>query len=533
MRPPIYRRFVLLTACFTILALASCISPKATAGTIQVEISADGSTHALSIPPGSTVQQALEMATIQLGTLDRVDPPSYTLLTGGTLVTVIRVVERFEIEEIVIPFDRQTIRNESLPEGETRLLQPGENGLQEITYRILEEEMIEESRTPVKYVIIHEPQPEIVMIGVQATYTPLPIEGRLAYVSGGNAWLIQGNTSNRQPLTLTGDLDGRVARLSPDGQWFLFTRQAEDDQEIINSLWAISTTDPQAEPINLKAYNIVHFADWVPSTSSLSVVYSSVELNPAPPGWQANNDLIKIPLSSSGRVLREVILLEANAGGQYGWWGTTFIWGSDSAHLAYARADGIGLVNLDEGTLEPLHDIAPFQTLGDWAWVPGLAWGHDNRTLFFVDHGMPLGLESPGASPVFDLIALTGQGGLTLPLASRTGMFAYPSVSPLIEMPNGEIYYQVAYLQAISPLESKDTSYRLMVMDRDGSNHRAIFPMTGEPGLEPQQARLAWSPGADLLGVLYRGDLWIVDVISGLGQRVTGDGHTLNYDWKP
>ncbi len=232
-------------------------------------------------------------------------------------------------------------------------------------------------------------------------------------------------------------------------------------------------------------------------------------------------------------MLREVILLEANAGGQYGWWGTTFIWGSDSAHLAYARADGIGLVNLDEGTLEPLHDIAPFQTLGDWAWVPGLAWGHDNRTLFFVDHGMPLGLESPGASPVFDLIALTGQGGLTLRLASRTGMFAYPSVSPLIEMPNGEIYYQVAYLQAISPLESKDTSYRLMVMDRDGSNHRAIFPMTGEPGIEPQQVRLAWSPGADLLGVLYRGDLWIVDVISGLGQRVTGDGHTLNYDWKP
>lgn len=533
MSPLLYRRFALLVTCFTTLALASCIGPKATAGTIQVEIIVDGNSHALGIPSGSTVKQALEMATIQLGTLDRVDPPSYTLLTEGTVVTVIRVTERFEIEETVIPFDRQTIRNESLPEGETRLLQPGENGFQEITYRIIEEEMVEVSRTPVKYVIIQEPQPEIVMIGVQAAYTPLPIEGRLAYVSGGNAWLIQGNTSNRQPLILTGDLDGRVARLSPDGRWFLFTRHAEDEQEIINSLWAISTNDPQAEPINLKAYNIIHFADWVPSSSSLSVVYSSVEPSPAPPGWQANNDLIKIPLSTSGRVLREITLLEANAGGQYGWWGTTFAWGSDSAHLAYARADSIGLVNLDEGSLEPLHDIAPFQTLSDWSWVPGLAWGHDNRTLFFVDHGTPLGLESPAASPVFDLIALTGRGGLALPLASRTGMFAYPSVSPLIEMLNGEIYYQVAYFQAISPLESKDSSYRLIVIDRDGSNRRAIFPVAGEPGLEPQQARLAWSPGADLLAVLYRGDLWIVDALSGLGQRVTSDGQTVNYDWKP
>jgi hypothetical protein len=533
MKPTFTHRILISCIPLLLVVLTSCVGPQATAGAIQIEILADGSTFALGIPHGYTVQQALDMAGVELGTLDRVDPPMYALLTEGTFVTVRRISERFEIEEIIIPFEHQTIRNEVLPEGETRLLQPGVNGLQEITYRIIDEEGVETSRTPVKNLIVVDPVPEIVMIGVQASFTPLPIEGRLAYVSGGNAWFIQGNTSNRRPLVLTGDLDGRVAKLSSDGEWFLFTRHTEDDEETINSLWAISTTDIEAELIDLKSTNIVHFADWIPSSTSLSVVYSSVEPSTAPPGWQANNDLIQVPITASGRLLRSRVLLEANAGGQYGWWGTTFIWGSDADHLAYARADSIGLVNLDDGSLEPLHEFVPYQTLSEWAWVPGLTWGHDNRTLFFVDHGAPLGLENPGASPIFDLIAITGREGLVLSLVTRTGMFAYPSASPAVAMPNGEIHYKIAYYQSISPLESVDSGYRLMVIDRDGSNSRELFPAPGEPGLQPQNARLAWSPRADLIGVLYRGDLWLVDVITGLGQRVTGDGQTLNYDWKP
>lgn len=496
-------------------------------------VEADGQARTVSLPSGATVDQALEAAGITLGDLDRVDPPAYTVLTEGSRVVVTRVTERFEIEEVTIPFERQTVRNEALPEGETRLLQPGENGVMEITYRIVEEEGEEISRAPVKRVVLREPKPEIVMVGAQGTYAPVPIEGKLAYLAAGNAWLIEDHSGNRRPLVVTGDLDGRVFRLSPDGRWLLFSRRGEDE-ETINSLWVASTEEDGPEPFPLGAENVVHFADWSPDEPSFTVAYSTVEPSPAAPGWQANNDLWEVTFSlrgEQGRVVRRRMLIEPNAGGQYGWWGTTFAWAPDGLRLAYARADSVGLVPLREPAFVPLLEFTPYQTLSDWAWVPGVSWGQNGETLYLVGHGQPVGLENPAASPVFDLLALALDFGLQLPLAERVGMFAFPVVSPPRPSTSGEHAFRVAFLQALTPLESEDSTYRLAVMDRDGSNLRLLFPPEGEPGLEPQ--RVAWSPSGDRLALIYRGDLWVVDAESGLGQRLTGDGQAVAYDWKP
>jgi len=114
-------------------------------------------------------------------------------------------------------------------------------------------------------------------------------------------------------------------------------------------------------------------------------------------------------------------------------------------------------------------------------------------------------------------------------LVERTGLFAYPTVSPILSVDTVEISYKVAFLQAIKPLESHESNYRLGIMDRDGSNLRVLFPAPGEPGLAPIEP--AWSPGADRLAVLYRDDIWIVDVASGLGQPLTADGQASTYDW--
>ncbi len=524
------RRTMMAILGLVAMAMASCAGPEATAGLITVSVIADGETRSVDVPSGSTSQQALALAGITLGALDRVDPPSYTVLTAGATVRVIRVTESIETQSIVVPFEQQTIRNEALPEGETRLLQPGQNGLQEVTYRIIEEEGVEISRSPVRTVVVQDPVPEITMVGAQAAYTSLPIEGTLAYLAAGNAWVIRNASSDRRPVVTTGDLDGRIFRLSPDGRWLLFTRSQPEGDGDINSLWAVSTVAANPEPIDLHAVNVVHFADWSPTASAPTVGYSTVEPSPSPPGWQANNDLVLVTFASSGRIIRQRTLVAPNTGGEYGWWGTNFAWATDTL-LAFARADSVGLVDLRSPQFDPLVEIVPLQTLGEWAWVPGISWGRDDRTLFFLTHGAPLGMESPAASPAFHLAALDTLTGTIIELSPLAGMFANPVVSPALHLPSGELAYQVAFLQAVSPLESADSRYRLVVMDRDGSNQRALFPPQGELGLEPQV--VAWSPDSARLALLYRGNVWVVDVESGVAQPVTGDGQGVRVDWAP
>jgi hypothetical protein len=120
-------------------------------------------------------------------------------------------------------------------------------------------------------------------------------------------------------------------------------------------------------------------------------------------------------------------------------------------------------------------------------------------------------------------------------LVPQTGMFAYPSVSPLRQNGN-ERAYQVAFLQAIFPDQSETSRYRLVVMDRDGSDRRTLFPPVDTGGLAPQVA--AWAPlpitgqTGDFLAVIYQGNLWLLDSSSGQAFQVTGDGLISLIDWK-
>jgi hypothetical protein len=126
------------------------------------------------------------------------------------------------------------------------------------------------------------------------------------------------------------------------------------------------------------------------------------------------------------------------------------------------------------------------------------------------------------------------------------GMFAYPTVSPVIQKTNfynddsginvdQETFY-VAYLQAILPQESETSKYRLTVIDRDGSNKKSLFPVENSAGLDPQ--RVAWSPtelgigGNYAIAVIYNGNVWIVDAVTGAAQQITGDGLTSRLDWR-
>ena len=514
------------------LLLAGCMpQTSATPASISVQLSADGETRQLQLPPGSSVQYALDTAKLTLGELDRVDPPVFSILANGALVQVTRVTEEFEVQETTIAFERQTVRNESLPEGQTVLIQAGNNGAQQTTYRILYEDGREVSRTVFKVDTLVEAQPEILMVGVQTPFSPATIPGRLAYLTGGNAWVMEETTGNRRPLVTTGDLDGRIFRLSSDGTWLLFSRKAASTSTDINTLWVVRLDQDDPHPVNLKIKNAIHSADWMPGSNS-TILYSTVEPRSAAPGWQANNDLSLVTIGAGGTILRTEEILEASSGGIYGWWGTTYRWSPDGKALAYARPDSIGIVNLEEKTQQPLIDVIPFQTGSDWAWVPGISWSPDHNILYVTLHAPMSGVTNNETSPLFDLAAVfPDQSAQPLALVLQSGMFAYPSISPVDETSQG---YQVAYLQSIFADQSDTSNYRLMVMDQDGSNRVSLFPAPGLPGIEPQL--VVWSPekldNAYWLAVIYQNNLYLVNASDGQAQQITGDGLIGNIDWK-
>jgi len=163
------------------------------------------------------------------------------LLSDDAVVRVIRVEEKFEIVQEAIPYEIQTLRNESLPLEEEILIQKGKNGLREITFRRLFEDGVEVSSqaAPVKEVILEAPVPEIRMVGIQSPFAPITIPGRIFYIHDGNIWVMEGNTGKRDALVTTGDVDSRIFSLSEDGKWLLFTRTTAE-AESINRLWVAS-----------------------------------------------------------------------------------------------------------------------------------------------------------------------------------------------------------------------------------------------------------------------------------------------------
>jgi resuscitation-promoting factor RpfB len=522
---------LVLLCCITIILLTSCIGGLPTA-MVKVTIKVDGNQNVVNIASGKTIQNALDALNIKLSSLDQINPPAFTVLNADTTIEIKRVREEFSSEEKIIPFQQQTLKNESLPDKQQMIIQKGVNGKQQITYRKVFEDNVEVSKTIVKTVTLTESLPEIIMVGVQTPFTPVNISGKLLYLTGGNAWMMENSTSSRTPVATTGDLDGHVFTVSPHGDYLLFSRKTKQDSDegAINSLWIIDLTEKGAQPVSLSIKNIIHFADWVPD-KGLTIIYSTVEPRSTAPGWQANNDLHIFSFSNTGLEITKKDLINNNSGGIYGWWGTSFAISPDGAAIAYARPDSIGLVDMETGKTTQSLGVIPVQTRSDWAWVPGISWAYDHSVLYSTNHLPKAGIADE-ASPIFDLIALTQHDeSPVLSLAPQAGMFAYPSTSPMFSAN----HFMLAYLQSIFTDQSETSRYRLMVIDQDGSNREELFPSEGASGLEPQQVK--WSPlnsddaSAIWIGMIYQGNLWLVNPITKQTQQITGDGTISRLDW--
>jgi hypothetical protein len=494
-----------------VMALVGCQNlPK------QVVIEVDKSRRQI-ITEAATVREALAAAGVTLGPLDRVKPDLYVAISPGLVIVVTRVEEKFDVERVTVPFERKTVTNEALPAGETRLVQPGVNGEDEVTYRVVLEDGAQVERTRVSQVTIKPPVDEIIAVGAQDSLQTVPLEGTLAYLASGNAWLMRGTNAARRPLTTEGDLDGRVFDLSPDGRLLLYTRRLEGDVGTpINQLWLVNTTIVGERAISLPVQGVL-YAQWSPDGDRIA--YSTAERITSPPGWRANNDLwlgYADPIS----ITRATRVISPNTNGIYSWWGTGFAWSPNGKAFAYARPDQIGTVDVVSGSTSVLAEFPAYNTYSEWVWVPQVAWSPDGRFVAGIVHGPPLEGEDAQDSPVFDLWLFAADGSIKARVAEQAGMWCVPSWSDA----------GIIYGQAVDPLHSVDSRYALWLRDRDGSNPRRLFPVAGEPGvLAPPE--IAWLPSGEQFIFIYNGNLYLGDVKGGTPRQLTSNSQASHPRW--
>lgn len=523
----------IIVAFMLLLLLSACATPTNNSE-MRVVLVADGRQRAYVYDQKITVGEFLEQVGVSVGELDRIVPPRVSQIQDGMTITLVRVQEQIECEQHSIPYEQQTVPNEGLAPGEERLAQSGVNGTEEVCYRITFEDGEQTQRVEIQRVVIAPPQHEIVFVGIDtATIEPVPVEGTLAYLSNGNVWLMRGSSATKRPVTNSGRADGKVFVLSGDGNQLLFTeRYAGSEQDIyFNTLHVIlDTRNTEPESFSLDLLNNILSADWVPNQPN-TFSYSTAEARDAAPGWQAFNDLWVMRLDDETAVPINIEnIVESSSGGIYGWWGTNFEWSPTGAALAWSRADGVGLVDMDSGEFQPLLRFSPYTTFQDWVWQPDLSWSPDATLIATTVHGPPFGAEQPENSPIFNVtVATVEQPGFAADVVEQAGIWASPSFSPFLEttldFPRGFL----AYLQARNPLNSVNDQYDLVVADRDGSNKRVVFPPAGQPGLEPQ--KIVWSPSGEFVALIYQGNLWIVEISSGRAHQLTVDGGASSPQW--
>jgi hypothetical protein len=521
------KRVVLLAI---LISLTSCIVPPEDSARI-VTLIVDGEQQTVDTQ-ALTIRDLLAEAEVALDEDDRVVPAETTFIEDGMVVRVIRVEVRNETEQREIPFEREIGRDASIPADETRLLQSGVTGLEEVTYRILIEDGKEVDRQILQRLTLREPRNEIILQGAQAELKPVPITGTVVFVADRNAWVMQTTSPNQRRLTHTGDLDGHVLALSPDGDYLLFSRVTTETGESapINTLWVIETSTVDAEPVQLEAESIL-WAGWAPDCQGVPtgvgcrIAYSTAVWTDGDPGWRAENDLwVAWPRVSDGRLFRRRRVVEPSAGGTYGWWGTTYAWSSGGQNLAYARADEVGVVNVYNGVETPLYRFASYRTYASWAWTPTVNWSSEGGFIITTLHGPSPTGEAPEDSPVFDVWALDATGTISTELSSEAGMWASPAYAP-----NGDL---IAFFSSRNPYTSKTSGYNLYLMDRDGSGQRLLFPPEEEVGLEYYPWMMAWGPGGDRLIVLYYGNLHMINAETGEVQLLTSGGNATAVLWQ-
>jgi Tol biopolymer transport system component len=531
-------RLMVITVCSLLLLLITACETSQPQFVSQQPVSlnliADGESHTLS-SEANNVRELLAEAGVNLADSDLVDPPLFTPLTDGMEISVVRVTESIEIIEQSIPFQRRSVRNESMDaDSAPVIVQNGRTGLQEITVRIVYHDGLELSRQQTKLTVLESALDEIVMIGVGSAPGDVDFPGQLAFINGGNSIILRGSSAFAEQLDTGSDLDHRVFSLSPSGQHLLYTRISTDTGKF-NSLWAINTV-PNATPKSLGIDNVL-WADWNPDRNDKpQIAYTTGIPTELLPGWEANNDLWigNLPSSSNGK-FRPERLVEAYPA-TYGWWGGNYVWSPTGRYIAYSHADEVGIIDTeaeeDQDGRTSLHAFSEYNTRADWVWVPSLTWSPDGKFLAFTRHAS----QDPVVAD-FDTWIINVENGNANRFAEGSGIWGHPSWSPFVESPleSEQELSQIAFLRASNPVESQRSTYTLWLMDRDGSNAQQLYPAAGENSRFPrEQSFMTWGPTGHEIAFVYDNDLYLYDLKERQASQITHDDNIIsNPTWAP
>jgi hypothetical protein len=506
---------ILLAALAVGVMLAACTTSLPTEPN-RVTLVVDGEQR-LIVTELVTVRDLLTAEGVTIGDLDRVTPPETAALRDGMTVAVVRVVRLTETFSETLPYGRQVLRDATIPEGETRLLQSGQAGVLERAYRITLEDGVEVDRTLMQEAITLRPQDEVRLVGTRPNVETVIITGTLAYMNHQDAWIVRGSNRTRRRLTALGDLDGRVFALSPDATKLLFTR-AITTPEHMNDLWLIRTgeADPDPIPLNL---NDVLWAGWHPDEDRIA--WTTAEVIEDAPGWRGQNDLWTAQVSAQNTLGTRRKVLDTEAGGGYGWWGTRYAWSPMGDALAYSQPDTVGVVSLREARRTPLLTFPAYRTYSSWAWNPALAWSPDGNFIATVIHTPSPNIADPEESPIFNVWQIAATGEYSASMATETGMWATPSFAP-----DGS---GLLFGRALVPYRSDTSPHRLCLIDRDGSDQHC-FDALGETGIELPSWR--WSPDGDVIAFIQLGDIYLLTPSDGSVVPLVDDGGITQVDWK-
>lgn len=133
----------------------------------------------LRVPRGTSAEEAVALAGVTLGPLDRLSVARRedSSLASGDLIRVVRVTQTDLVAREAVPFAVTTVSDASLPLGRTVVVTAGAPGVSENTYRVRTAAGVEESRMLVASVAVTAPVTAVRRVGTRPPAPPGDIEG--------------------------------------------------------------------------------------------------------------------------------------------------------------------------------------------------------------------------------------------------------------------------------------------------------------------------------------------------------------------